>query len=498
MRRREGFVPRRRGPLLAGAVALTLAAPAAAGGEVTLHEIRLPGKGAVDFTFSASGRLPDGASLEGAARVEGTRTRVGLSWKRMKPAVLFGGNVTSYAVWAVTREGLVENLGELFVKDPKGEATFSTGLRALALLVSAEPYLGVSRPSDLVVFAGGAPKSSKAESTSFVLTRLTTDARPARLSIASTDGRGGEPVELAQARAILAQAEQAKGGDPDLKTLREARLALSEATDPARRASAEAGADARRASALASAAIREVLRKRAAEEAARLEAERQAREEVRKGAVVDEAERRRQAEASLAEAEELRLKAAVEVEQTRQATAALAAARAQAEEERARLAEQKEALEREREAVASRLTPALETIATTASTPRGLVVTLPGAWFDPGRASLKPAARAAVAKLAGILLMVPERNVRIESHTDATGSAAANRRLSEERARNVAALLGEQGVPDERVSYEGYGAEAPLAPNTTAEGRARNRRVEIVVGEGTIPPAPREDGSPPR
>lgn len=498
MARRKGSVRPRRVPFLAGAVALALVAPGVSGAEVRLHEIQLPEKGSVDLPFTATDRLPADTTLEGEARVEGGRSRIRLSWKRMKPAILFGGNVTSYAVWAATRDGLVENLGELFVKEPKGEATFSTERRALALLVTAEPYLGASRPSGLVVFAGSAPTSSRVQSASFVLTRLASDARPATPSIASAEGKGGEPAEILQARAILAQAEKAKEGDPDLKTLREARAALSEAEDPGQRGSAEATAAARRASVLSSAAIREVLRRRAAEEAVRLEAERSAHEEVKRTAAVDEAERRRQAEASLAEAEELRQKAALEAEQTRQATVALAAAKAQAEEERTRLAEQKQALVREREAVVSRIAPALESIAATAASPRGLVVTFPGTWFDTGQATMKSPARAAVAKLAGILLMVPDRNVRIEAHTDATGNAAANLKLSGERARNVAAILAEQGVAGERVASEGYGSRMPVAPNTTAEGRAQNRRVEIVVGEGTIPPPPPEREAAPQ
>jgi outer membrane protein OmpA-like peptidoglycan-associated protein len=415
----------------------------------------------------------------------------------MQPALLFGGEVTAYAVWAVARDGAVENLGELPATEPRGEATYTTRRQAFALLVTAEPWPLVARPSDVVVFAGGAPRPSKAPSEAFGFGAFTSDAKPATPSIASLEWKGPEPAVLSQARALLARAEREKAGDPDQRTLREARAAFAEADAPGARRGASFAETARRASAFASEALREVARKRAAEEAARLEAERHAKEEARRAAAVDEAERRRQAEAALAEVEELRQRAAAEVERTRQATVALAAAEARAEEERARLAARATELRGEREALATRLGPALAKVAETVETPRGLVVTLPGDAFDAGRATLKPAGRLALARLAGILLMAPERNVRVEAHTDASGNAAANRKLSADRARNVADFLREQGIAGERVAFEGCGPEAPVAPNTTPEGRARNRRVELVVGEGTIEAPPRDGAAAP-
>jgi len=495
--------PRPAGPgpalaaLAAAGLAALLLAPAARAAEVALHEVQLPDRGTVDIPFVATVRAPAGAELEGEARAEAAGTRLSISWKRMKPALLFGGNVTSYVAWAVAKDGAVERLGELFVKDPRGTATFATARRAFGLVVTAEPHPGVGRPSGVVVFTGGVPKPGKARSEPFSFGRFSSDAKPATPSVASLEWTGGEPLELAQARALLALAEAAKSGDPDQGTLREARAALGRAEAPVRGTSpAAALGDARRAGALASEALQEAERRRAAEEAARLETERRAREAAAKAAAADEADRRRQAEAALAEVEELRQKTAADRERARQAAVALAVAEAGTEQERKRLVEEQEALRRERAAVAARLDGALERVAPTARTGRGLVVTLPGTSFETGKASLQGSARAAVAKLAGILLMVPELNVRVEGHTDSTGGAAANLRLSEERARNVADLLREQGVAGERLAFEGYGATNPVAPNTTAAGRALNRRVEIVLGEGEVEAAPAGDGTP--
>jgi outer membrane protein OmpA-like peptidoglycan-associated protein len=294
-------------------------------------------------------------------------------------------------------------------------------------------------------------------------------------------------------------AEKEKSGDPDRRLVREARTLLSMAEGSPRGEGPKASVDeARRAAALASEALREMARRRETEEVARLEAERRAREAASEVAAIDEADRRRQAETALAEIEDLRQKAALDLERTRLSAAALAASSAQLEEERGRLTEEREALRRERDALAAGLADALGKVAPTLETARGLVATLPGNSFDPGKAVLRPAARVAIGKLAGILLVLPKHNVRIEGHTDTTGNPAASRRLSEDRARNVADLLRDEGIPGERIVFEGYGAENPVAANTTSAGRALNRRVEIVVAEGTIEAAPREAEAQPK
>ena len=490
--------PVRTAPVAVGLAALALAAstsfaPIASAAEVTLHALTLPERTTVVVPFLRTVRAPVAATLEGELRVEGARTQVALSWRKMKPALLFGGNVTSYVAWAVTKDAVTENLGELFVSGARGETVFSTSRKVFGLMVTAEPFPLATRPSDVVVFTGGAPSPAKAPGEPIAFGRFSADARPATPSIASLEWTNVEPVELAQARALVEMAEKETSGEADRRLTREARIALSQAGSSPRGGSPKDAADeARRAAAFASEALREVARRREAEEAARLEAERRARETAIRVAAVDEADRRRQAEATLAEIEDLRQKAALDLERTRLSAAALAASGAQLEEERGRLVEERAALRRERDALAAGLADALEKIAPTLETARGLVATLPGTSFDPGKAALRAAARVTIGKLAGILLMVPEHNVRIEGYTDSTGNAAANRKLSADRARNVADLLREQGIPDERISFEGYGAANPVAPNATADGRALNRRVEIIVAKGTIEAAPTE------
>jgi outer membrane protein OmpA-like peptidoglycan-associated protein len=77
------------------------------------------------------------------------------------------------------------------------------------------------------------------------------------------------------------------------------------------------------------------------------------------------------------------------------------------------------------------------------------------------------------------------RKVRIEGHTDNIGGPEVNRRLSQERAESVKKALVERGVDEDRLEAKGYGEENPVAPNETAAGRAKNRRVEFIIAEGS-------------
>ena len=101
--------------------------------------------------------------------------------------------------------------------------------------------------------------------------------------------------------------------------------------------------------------------------------------------------------------------------------------------------------------------------------------------FDTGKFVLKPDATEALRDLVGILEKYPNRPVVIEGHTDSVGSAQSNQVLSENRAAAVRQWLAGNGVPASRLSTKGFGATVPVAPNETAEGRQRNRRVEIRV-----------------
>ncbi|MFN7982795.1 MAG: OmpA family protein [Vicinamibacterales bacterium] len=101
--------------------------------------------------------------------------------------------------------------------------------------------------------------------------------------------------------------------------------------------------------------------------------------------------------------------------------------------------------------------------------------------FETAKDVLLPVSIPVLDEVAGVLKGAPQLSVTIEGHTDNVGDAAANRALSEARARAVVQWLGQHGIEQSRLHAEGFGPDRPVAPNTTSEGRARNRRVDIIA-----------------
>lgn len=116
-------------------------------------------------------------------------------------------------------------------------------------------------------------------------------------------------------------------------------------------------------------------------------------------------------------------------------------------------------------------------------TDRGMILTLGNVLFDTNGDTLKPGADDIVSRLAAFLQQHPDIKVRIEGHTDSTGSDAYNQSLSERRAEAVALALEGRGIPVQRVQAVGRGKSAPVASNDTAAGRQQNRRVEIIFSD---------------
>ena len=104
-----------------------------------------------------------------------------------------------------------------------------------------------------------------------------------------------------------------------------------------------------------------------------------------------------------------------------------------------------------------------------------------GILFDIDKTDLKPAAENSLKQLGVSLQNNPQTNVLVVGHTDSTGTATHNMDLSIRRAADVKAFLVQQGVGSGRLATQGKGETEPIAPNSTAAGRAQNRRVEIVI-----------------
>jgi OOP family OmpA-OmpF porin len=101
--------------------------------------------------------------------------------------------------------------------------------------------------------------------------------------------------------------------------------------------------------------------------------------------------------------------------------------------------------------------------------------------FDTATTRLTPESNPTVTNLIAIMKCYPTMQVQLEGHTDSTGDAAANKQLSVARANAIRDLLVAGGVDTSRITTEGYGADKPIASNDTDEGRAKNRRTELVV-----------------
>lgn len=133
---------------------------------------------------------------------------------------------------------------------------------------------------------------------------------------------------------------------------------------------------------------------------------------------------------------------------------------------------------------------ALEKIAGLQAKPtdRGLMLTLSGSvLFVTGKSVLLPGAQQRLREVANALQKDP-RHITVIGHTDSKGGDEANQRLSEARANAVRTFLTKEGVPADRVSTIGMGESQPVADNETTDGRANNRRVELILEDQAAKP----------
>lgn len=111
----------------------------------------------------------------------------------------------------------------------------------------------------------------------------------------------------------------------------------------------------------------------------------------------------------------------------------------------------------------------------------GAKLILKNIFFETGKATLMPESFQQLQSVKSLLENNPSLKIEISGHTDNIGSFKSNQKLSEERAKSVADYLIGQGVSNSRIEYKGYSFSQPIAPNSTADGRAQNRRVEFKI-----------------
>ena len=111
---------------------------------------------------------------------------------------------------------------------------------------------------------------------------------------------------------------------------------------------------------------------------------------------------------------------------------------------------------------------------------RGVVVNLPDVLFEFGKADLTNSARKTIGDIARVVGS-NNRRISVEGHTDSIGTVMYNKKLSYDRAENVANELNRKGITNQRLRVRGFGEGYPIATNNTDAGRARNRRVEVII-----------------
>ena len=469
--------------------------------------------GSTKVDFKGTSLMPD---AKGSAKVNSKegRLQINADFEKVGAPDKYGPQYLTYVLWAITPEGRSVNLGEVQSEEGRTKIEVTTDLQAFGLIVTAEPYFSVVRPSNMVVMENIIRQETKGFETPIDarFDMLEGDQYVVDVSgtkLPSATSRPNTPLDLLEARNAVAIAKAAGAEKYSAESLKKAQDMLDRAEDYLRRKQGRTpiGTASRGATQMAEDARVLTLQKKHQEaveaerqriEAARAKAEADAKaaaeaEAKAKAQAEEDARRRAQAEADRMAAEKARAEAEKEQAQAEAARAAADAARAQAlleqQKAEAEAAKQKDAAQeaiRQKEEMRARLLKQLNQVLETRDTPRGLVVNMPDVLFDSGQYTLKPAARERLARISGIVLAYPELKLEVEGHTDSTGGEEYNQRLSEKRAASVRDYLVDAGISMNSIIARGFGATEPIADNATSGGRKLNRRVEMVVSGDVI------------
>jgi outer membrane protein OmpA-like peptidoglycan-associated protein len=465
-------------------------------------------------------------AARGEANVESKQgyIEVGVKFQNLQPATRFGPEFLTYVMWTITPEGRAANVGEVILNGANSKLDVTTELQAFGLVVTAEPYFGVTQPSDVVVMENfvrqdtvGKVEEIDAKYELLQRGQYTVNVPPADLKPIALDKN--TPLDLYEARNAVRIAKWAGADVSAGETYEKASKLLDQAEAyKARKAGTKPIAmTAREAVQTAEDARLITLKSQAEGQLAQERSAAAGREAVANaaaaGAREDANNAERAAAVSQAQAERTRLDAQAAAERATanaQAAAERATADAQAQAERTKIdadlaaqhtARDKadaeaasllalktagEKSERDKRELRNKLVTQLNLFLDTRDSARGLIVNMSGVLFDTGQASLKPGAREKLAKISGIVLAYPTLKLEVEGHTDSVGTDELNMKLSENRATSVRDFLVLEGIVNSSISSRGFGKNQPVATNDTAVGRQQNRRVELVVSGDVI------------
>jgi outer membrane protein OmpA-like peptidoglycan-associated protein len=484
--------------------------------------------GTTQVDFKGTSLMP---SVDGYAKVTGHTGRLAIdaSLRHLAPPRSFGPEYLTYVLWSITPEGRALNMGEVRPNDDgNSRLQVTSGLQEFGMIVTAEPYFAVTRPSDLVVAenivrqdtaGGNHPISAKFDL--LQKGQYTIHLTPDQLPATNEDKR--VPLELLEAENAIAIAQAAGAEQYAADTLGKAKAYLAQGQDYLRRkqgitpigavarASTQAAEDARlltlqKKQEEATEAERQRARDRIAQAQSQAESESARADESRLEAQRQK-EQRELADQERQAAEQARIQAEQAAQQAAQDKAAAEQQLQQSEQDRQAAVQQQQALSQQAdqarlqaqqadqarlqaiqqaEAQRQRLLTQLNSVLQTRDSARGLIVSMSDVLFDFNQATLKPGAKLRLAKVSGIILAYPDLKLEIDGFTDNKGTPEYNIGLSEKRAKTVRDFLVTQGVGPDTVNTRGYGESNPVATNATASGRQQNRRVELVVSGDAI------------
>lgn len=469
----------------------------------------------VMLNFRGTTRFP---RMKGEAKIKRTSrngTEIDLSVSKMPRPFELGPGYATYVLWAISPEGQADNLGEVkrrgfFEFDSKISVT--TRLQTFALIITAEPHFLVRRPSAQVMLENLNPYTTSGRSvptTTAVqyfgnssdyfrdtrtpeIAELDYSKTPSALlqakqAVALAKFAGAErdaPTELAEAETLLQNAEGSwRAGRPEEEVDISSRRAISTAVKAEntaliskearekRNEKTRSDAEIRRAEAKYTDAQNQMddLKNELARETRNRElAERDvlnANNQIRdlrdeNGKLREELGRMR-----------------VELNSAKERLDAI-------DRERNNQQQQQDAQAREAQMRANeaQLLNSLRAFGTVSKNNDSIVVVVPENWWTTSRSStFTSSANSKIASFGELLQAYPDYMIAVESHTDTAGGADVVQATTERRAQAIADKFATSGISSSRVSARGLGASMPVAPNTTAANRAKNRRVIITL-----------------
>jgi outer membrane protein OmpA-like peptidoglycan-associated protein len=469
--------------------------------------------GATKINFLGTDLMPGAA---GEAKVNSKRgaLEIEVEFSGLDRPTSFGNEYLTYVLWAISPEGRPVNIGEVLVgENHRSKLDVTTDLQAFALIVTAEPYYAVRRPSNLVVLENSI-RSDTVGSTEAVEAKYELIDRggyiPTGYKFDPVILNAKLPLEFFEARNAVRIAQSAGAERYAATSYQKAVSQMDEADALAtgRHENKKSLVALSREVVQTAEDAREIAVKNIDDE--RAESERSAgagREASAKARANDETQRRLTAEMGAADAVRQRNEADRQNLDAQAAAQQAARAQADAEKDRNEAQQKQQSAEadsdrnraaavssdnqlqqaiQDREDLRARLLQQFNLILETRDTARGLVVNMSDVLFDSGKYTLRPLAREKLAKISGIVLAYPSLRLAVEGNTDSVGTEAFNQDLSEKRAEGVRGYLTQQGIPETSTTSAGFGKTRPIASNDTSEGRQQNRRVELVVSGEVI------------